>query len=150
MTLAITIKSRRCTLRKALRADGRLYGSNPRWQRADQYPEVGFSPAIAHSLLARFSVQMRSAQPSIPLARIHITVYGPSRRQTARLRSSTRPAVTHPAVQRCRPVGRDTRVYLESQDDHRMRLPAHMAHAVLEAYPDDKPVVSPDPGWRAS
>ena len=24
--------------------------------RADQYPEVGFSPAIDHSLLARFSV----------------------------------------------------------------------------------------------
>jgi hypothetical protein len=24
----------------------------------------------------------------------------------------------------------------------------HMAHAVLEAYPDDEPVVSPDPGWR--
>jgi hypothetical protein len=47
-------------------------------------------------------------------------------------------------------VGRDTRVYLESPDDHRMSLPAHMARAVLEAYPDDEPVVSPDPGWRAS
>jgi hypothetical protein len=23
-----------------------------------------------------------------------------------------------------------------------------MARAVLEAYPDDEPVVSPDPGWR--
>jgi hypothetical protein len=30
---------------------------------------------------------------------IHITVYGPSRWQTARFRSSTRSVLTHPAVQ---------------------------------------------------
>jgi hypothetical protein len=31
------------TCRLTLIPDGWLYGSNPRWQRADQYPEVGLS-----------------------------------------------------------------------------------------------------------
>ena len=79
------------------------------------------------------------------------TVHLPTASTATDLRNaahSPRATVTGPAVRRCRPVGRDTRAYLESQDDHRMRMPAHMARAVLEAYPDDEPVVSRDPRWR--
>jgi len=80
---------------------------------------------------------MRLAQPSIPLAHAN--------RTTPFLYEACGHASSCSAMP---PVGRDTRAYLESQDDHRMRLPAHMARAVLEAYPDDEPVVSPDAGWR--